>query len=248
MSKTALITWASSWIGQACAEHLAMEWYDLILLARRTEKLEAIKTELEWAYWTLVDCVTCDVTDYDLVDALAKDIKKPIHVLINSAWWAFGKWTFQESSREDMKWMIEVNILGLVKMAKAFTPHLIEAEWHLVNISSISWVMPYQWWHVYGWAKSFVNQFSNNLRIDFLGTNVRVTDIAPGKVNTEFSLVRFKGDKATADAEYVWFRELKAEDIARSVWFCVTQPPHVNIDYMLVNTTDWARPGFAIKK
>jgi len=161
MWKTALVTGASSWIGSACAEYLAMEGFDLILIARRQERLNEIQKDLYETYGTLVE------------------------------------------------------------------------------------EMAYPWGHAYGGTKAYVNQFSKNLRIDFLWTWVRVTDIAPGKVNTEFSTVRFKGDKKKADLEYVWYEELQAGDIASSVLHCVTSPPHVNIDYMMINSTDWARPGFA---
>ena len=218
MRKTALITWASSGIWQACAEYLAMEGFDLILLARRTQKLEDVKTALESIYDTLVTCITCDVTDYEAIDTIAKDIQQPIHVVINNAGLALGKSSFQDAERDELVMMVNVNILWLVKIAKSFMPHLIEGQGHLVNISSISGVMPYPWGHVYGGTKSFVNQFSNNLRIDLLWTKVRVTDIAPGKVNTEFSLVRFKGDQKTADSEYIGYQELQAENIAQAVW------------------------------
>jgi len=249
MRKTALITWASSGIGKATAELLAIEWFDLLLLARRINKLEEIKSDLESKYNIVVDIKQCDVTNFSEVEKIAKEISQPVHALINNAWLALGRASFQESSRDELESMVKVNIMWLTKIAHSFMPQLIEGKGHLVNISSISWHMPYPGGHVYGWTKSYVNQLSNNLRIDLLGTWVRITDIAPGKVNTEFSVVRFKGDQQIADNEYIWFRELKAEDIARSVSFCVTQPAHVNIDYMCINCTDRARPGFAdIKK
>lgn len=245
MRKKALITGASSWIWAATACWLAAAWYDVILLARRKERLEEVKDIITSSYDVNVAIHICDVTDYGRVEQLWKEITWWIDVLVNNAWLALGKSSFQDSERSDLEKMVDVNILGFLKVAQVFSKHLIKAQGHMINISSISWVMAYPWWHAYWGTKSFVNQFSQNLRIDFLWSWVRVTDIAPWKVHTEFSKVRFSWDEDKAKSEYVWYEELQAEDIASTIVYCTTVPKHVNIDYMLVNSTDWARPGFA---
>ena len=245
MKTHSLITGASSGIGKATAHSFAKLGRNLILLARRMEKLEALKKELESEYNIEILTYSVDVTDKKQVDDFFNQISDySIDIFLNNAGLALGKSSFQEADWEDYETMIETNIKGFTYMARKILPLLIKTKGHIINISSVSGIEAYPGGSVYCGTKAYVKMLSKGLRIDLMGTGVRVTDIAPGAVNTEFSTVRFHGNKQMADSVYKGFTPLIAQDIADCIEFAVTRPKHVNIEYLHVMPTDQAAVAY----
>lgn len=239
----ALITGASSGIGQATARQLAALGKNLILVARRLERLETLKTELEAQHGVTVKIYPLDVSDLKAVESFYNNLAEtPVDMLINNAGLSRGKEPFDQYDWNDWEEMIDINIKGFLKVAQLCIPKLRETKGHIVNLSSTAGLEAYEGGSVYGGTKSFVQMISKSLRIDLSGSGIRVTDIAPGAVNTEFSTARFHGDKAKADTVYEGFQELTADDIADNIVYCVTRPPHVNIEQLVVYPTAQASP------
>lgn len=239
----ALITGASSGIGQATAAQLAALGKNLIIVARRKERLETLKNKLEAAHSVQVKTFSLDVSDLKAVEDFYQQIANyKIDQLINNAGLSRGKDSFENYRWQDWEEMIDVNIKGFLKVAQLAIPFLKESQGHIVNLSSTAGLEAYEGGNVYGGTKSFVQMISKSLRIDLLGTGIRVTDIAPGAVNTEFSTIRFHGDKTKADAVYKGFTELTADDIADNIVYCLTRPLHVNIESLVVYPTAQASP------
>lgn len=233
-----LITGASAGIGKACAEALAKEGRNLILVSRGKEKLEQLKKDIQSKHEVEVFVYEVDVSDIAQVDRFFSQIKdKELNVLINNAGLARNRVPLDEYDWKDIEEMIGTNILGFTRVAQLCIPFLKKTKGHIVNISSIAGIEGFEGSNVYSGTKAYVKMLSKNLRIDLHGTGVRVTDIAPGAVETEFSITRYHGDKDKAKKVYEGFIPLKAEDIAASIVFALTQPPHVNIEYMLVMPT-----------
>ncbi len=233
-----LVTGASSGIGKACAELLAVEGRNLILVARRLEKLEAMKEELESTHG--IECLVfrVDLNDLGQVDDLFKKLEgRKIDALINNAGLALGKSDFEHYDWADFEEMIDVNIKAFTKVGQLVVPFLKETQGHIVNLSSIAGIEAYEGGSVYCGTKAFVKMISKALRIDLAGTGIRVTDIAPGLVNTGFSTVRFKGDVEKADAVYEGFTPLYAEDIAETIVFALSRPASVNLESILIMPT-----------
>lgn len=248
-SNYALITGASSGIGQATARQLAALGKNLVIVARRQERLADLKTELETEHHISVITYSLDVSDLKAVETFYHKVAKfKIDMLINNAGLSRGKESFEDYTWSDWEEMIEVNIKGFLKVAQLAIPFLKETQGHMVNLSSTAGLEAYEGGNVYGGTKSFVQMISKSLRIDLLGTGIRVTDIAPGAVNTEFSTVRFHGDKTKADNVYQGFEALTAADIADNIVYCVTRPPHVNIESLVVYPTAQASPRIFAKK
>lgn len=238
MSPYTLITGASSGIGLACAHALAKEGKNLILLARRAEKLAQIKTELESSHNISVLTYTVDVQDLAAVEEVFAQLQSyEIETLINNAGLAAGKETFENYDWADFEAMINTNIKGFLKVAQLTIPFLKKTQGHMVNISSVAGIEAYEGGSVYSASKAFVKMISKSLRIDLAGTGIRVTDIAPGAVNTEFSNVRFKGDGSKAEAVYKGYTPLTPQDIADCIMFSLSRPKSVNLEYMLVMPT-----------
>jgi len=245
----ALITGASSGIGQATAESLAALGKNLIIVARRKDRLENLHKDLTEKYGVEVKTYSLDVSDIKAVERFYQDIAElKIDMLINNAGLSRGKESFEDYDFNDWEEMIDVNIKGFLKVAQLAIPFLKATKGHMVNLSSTAGLEAYEGGSVYGGTKSFVQMISKSLRIDLVATGIRVTDIAPGAVNTEFSTVRFKGDKAKADNVYKGFTELTAADIADNIIYCVTRPPHVNIESLVVYPTAQASPRIFHKK
>lgn len=239
----ALITGASSGIGQACAEQLAALGKNLVIVARRKERLEKIKKDLEAAHSISVQTFALDVSDLSAIEDFYKEIQDfKIDMLINNAGLSRGKEAFDEYDFQDWEEMIDINIKGFLKIAQGAIPFLRKTRGHIVNLSSTAGLEAYEGGNVYGGTKSFVQMISKSLRIDLLGSGIRVTDIAPGAVNTEFSTVRFHGDKAKADKVYNGFQELSAADVADTIVYSLTRPAHVNIEQMVIYPTAQASP------
>lgn len=246
-SKIVLVTGATSGFGEACVRLCVAEGAKVIATGRRAERLAALKTQLPGIH-TLV----FDVRDQEAVQRAIATLPKEwatIDVLVNNAGLALGIEAFADKPSVDMEQMIDTNIKGLLYCTSAVLPGMIARNsGHIVNIGSVAGTYPYTGGNVYGATKAFVKQFSLNLRADLLGKNVRVTNIEPGMADTEFSLVRFGGDAAKADAVYQGVAALTAEDIAQAVLWCVSRPTHVNINRMEVMPTQQAFPGFAVHR
>lgn len=228
--KTILITGATAGIGKATAELLAQQGARLVLTGRRKTLLRALAESLGVPCHTLA----FDIRDREAMKA-ALDSLPPefasIDILINNAGLALGLEPADKADFSDWETMIETNILGLIAMTRHILPAMrARGVGHIVNLSSIAGTYPYAGGNVYGATKAFVTQFSLNLRMDLLGSPVRVTNIEPGMADTEFSDVRFKGDTTEAAKVYANVEPLHAHDIAEAIRWALTQPSHVNIN------------------
>jgi NADP-dependent 3-hydroxy acid dehydrogenase YdfG len=229
--RVALITGASSGIGKATATLLAQAGYVLILLARRENLLQALQSELA----TPCHIIACDINDHVALKTHLETLPeafRPIDVLINNAGLALGLNPAHETDWQDWQTMIQTNCLSLAYLTRQILPSMVENNrGHIINIGSIAGTYHYKGANVYGATKAFVEQFSINLRSDLLGTAVRVTNLEPGLLNqSEFSLVRFKGDANRAGQVYEGVNPLKAEDVAEAIRWILEQPAHVNIN------------------
>lgn len=246
MNKTVLITGASSGFGKASAEILSKAGYRLILIARRLEKLEKLKKELD----TDIYIAKVDVTDKDQVKDLFENLPneyKDIDFLINNAGLASTTELSQNVELEDWEKMIDTNIKGVTYFVHYALKNMVPRNTGMiVNISSVAAHAPYPGSHVYGASKAFVKQFSKNLRADLFGTGIRVTNIEPGAIETEFSVVRYKGDKDKAKAVYEGMRLPTAEDVANAIKWIMEQPIGVNIDSIEIMPIDQTYAGMKI--
>ena len=229
MSKTAMVTGATSGIGWATAEALAQEGFRLIICGRREERLQELSAKLNVP--TL--CLTFDVRDKSTVaeklGGLPEDWKQ-IDVLVNNAGNAHGLGKIHEGNVDDWDAMIDINVKGLLYVTKAVVPRMVaQGSGHVVNIGSIAGKEAYPGGNVYCGSKHAVDAINSGMRMDLNGTGVKVSQVCPGLVETEFSLVRFKGDEARAKTVYEGYEALRPEDIADLIRFIVTRPAHVNI-------------------
>lgn len=249
MGKTILITGASSGFGEACARKFDENGTRLILTARSGEKLESLKNELKQSD---VYIYAFDIRDYNAIDEFFTKLPEPfqeIDVLVNNAGLALGIEPAYEAKEEDWEAMIDTNIRGLVRMTKRVLPGMVARNrGHIINIGSTAGNWPYPGGNVYGGTKAFVQQFSRNLRADLLGKKVRVSNIEPGMAETNFSVVRFKGDKSRADKIYENTQPLIAEDIAEVVYFVNQLPEHVNINTLEMMSINQAWGPYAINR
>jgi 3-hydroxy acid dehydrogenase/malonic semialdehyde reductase len=234
MSKIALITGASSGIGWATAVLLAETGYDLIICGRRKDRLDELSQQLKVDTHQLL----FDVRDRGAVEEAMESLPerwRAIDVLVNNAGNAHGLGKIQEGSIEDWDAMIDINVKGLLYVTKSIVPGMVaRGSGHVVNIGSVAGKEVYPNGNVYCGSKHAVDAINNGMRMDLLGTGVKVSQICPGLVETEFSLVRFKGDEAKADSVYQGFDALQAKDIAEVIQFVVTRPAHVNIADTLI--------------
>ncbi|WP_110667229.1 SDR family NAD(P)-dependent oxidoreductase [Salinicola halophilus] len=251
MTNTVFITGATSGFGRAAARRFAEAGWSLVLTGRRQERLDAIAEEL--GEKARVHTIALDVRDdqavQQAVEALPADFAR-IHALINNAGLALAPQPAQKVELKDWHTMIDTNVTGLVNVTHALLPTLIEtgAGATIVNVGSIAGQWPYPGSHVYGASKAFVKQFSYNLRCDLQGTGVRVTDLAPGIAETEFTLVRTGGDQSASDALYRGTTALTAEDIAEQMFYIATLPAHINFNRLEVMPTRQAWSAFAIDR
>ena len=244
-NKLALITGATSGIGKACAFELAKMGANLILTGRRKEKLKEIKKELLEKYDIKINIFSLDVTDQkDVEKKLSHSlIKQNIDILINNAGLALGIEKIDEGILSNWENMIDTNIKGLLYVSRVIVPHMRENNsGHIVNIGSIAGIMNYPGGNVYSATKSAVHAISDSMNIDLMGTDIRVSNIAPGAVETEFSDVRFDGDKDKADAVYKGYTPLSAKDIADLIVYVLNAPKHVNIQQALIMPTAQRNP------
>lgn len=244
MNQIALISGATSGIGEATAHLLAKNNFNLILTGRRKEKLEEVKKEIEKDTGIEVITLNFDIRilneTKNAINSLSPKWKN-IDILINNAGLAVGFNKLQEGEVDDWERMIDTNLKGLLYLTRSISPLMIKrGKGHIVNISSIAGKETYPFGNVYCATKHAVQSLTKAMRIDMLEHGIKVSSISPGAVNTEFSLVRFKGDEEKAKQVYKGFTPLFAQDIAETILFIVTRPKHVNIDDMLVMPTDQA--------
>ncbi len=253
-NKTVLVTGATSGFGLACARQCIQNHAKVIISGRREDRLNDIAKELGPQAYPL----TLDVRDNAAVVKAIASLPaafSAIDVLVNNAGLALGLSSFEQQPLENLEQMVDTNIKGLMYCTHAVLPQMIARQangdkvgGHIVNIGSVAGNYPYASGNAYGGTKAFVAQFSLNLRADLLGKNIRVTNIEPGMAETEFSLVRFKGDSAKAGVVYDGVEALTADDIADAILWCITRPAHVNVNRMEVMPTQQAFAGFAVHR
>jgi len=246
MTKTILITGATAGIGAAAARRFAAGGWRVIATGRRGERLRALADELGDACLPL----ELDIRDGEAAAQLAA-LSPPwgdIDLLLNNAGLASPMAPLQDAEQPPLDNVIATNITGLVALTRALLPRLIERRGAVINLSSVAATYPYRGGAVYGASKAFVRQFSLDLRCDLAGTGVRVTSIEPGMAETEFTLVRTGGDQAASDQLYANMEPMTAEDLAETIWWIATLPPHLNINTIELMPTSQSFAGFTVTR
>jgi len=250
MSKIILITGASSGFGKATATKFAAGGWNVIITGRRKEKLEVLAKALEANYGIKTLCLNFDVQDkkaiFDNLQNLPTEWQA-INILVNNAGLALGRDSFENANLEDWETMIDTNVKGLLYASKAVLPMLIKEKGHIINIGSTAGKEVYKDGNVYCASKHAVDAISKAQRIDLLPYQIKVTAIHPGAADTEFSVVRFKGDAEKASAVYTGYTPLKAEDIADTVWYVANTPAHVCINDLVITCTAQANSMYLQK-
>ncbi len=238
MAKITLITGATSGIGEACAHLFAQQGYNLILLGRRENLLEKLAHHLADKYAIEVKKIQADVRDKENINYVLETLQpqwKNVDVLINNAGLSQGLDPIDKGNTDDWDTMIDTNIKGLLYVSKVVSGWMVEhKKGHIINIGSIAGKEVYPNGNVYCATKHAVDALNKAMRIDLLPYGIRVTAIHPGMVETEFSIVRFKGDEARAKKVYDGFEPLVAQDIADAIWFAVSRSAHVNVNDMVI--------------
>ncbi len=252
MDKYIIITGATSGIGKATAIQLAEKGNHLILTGRRKERLDQIKLDLE-KFPIKVITLAFDVRDFEACQhafsSLDEQVRHNIYGLINNAGLAVGRDTIDVGELEDWNRMIDTNVKGLLHVSKLIIPYLkTNLEGHIINIASIAGKEVYPSGNVYCASKAAVDSLSKAMRIDLLPYQIKVTNIAPGAIETEFSIVRFKGNEATAKSVYEGFHPLLPEDIAQTIEYVLGLPAHVNINDLTIMPTAQATGTIFHKK
>ena len=241
MNRIAFITGATAGIGEACAVKFASNGYDLVLTGRREERLQKLSDRLQKEHGIRCQTLCFDVRDRSAVEAAWNSLSeewKQVDLLLNNAGLALDKSPIQDNDPDDWDVMIDTNVKGLLYMSRMIMPVMIaRKQGHIINLGSIAGREVYAGGSVYCASKFAVEAISRSMRIDLLQHKIRVTSISPGLVETEFSVVRFKGDQAKADAVYTDYEPLVAVDIAESVYWAASQPPHVCINDILLTCT-----------
>lgn len=240
MNKIALVTGASSGIGWATAEALSSVGYDLIICGRRPERLTALAAKLKSKSHQLIFDVRDRKTVSEALNSLPIEWQN-IEVLVNNAGNAHGQSPIQNGDIDDWDAMIDINVKGLLYVTKAIIPGMVKrAKGHVINIGSIAGKEAYPNGNVYCASKHAVDAINNGMRLDLNGTGVKVSQVCPGLVETEFSMVRYKGDEDKSKTVYQGFDALKAADIADVIQFIVTRPKHVNLSDVIVFPSEQA--------
>jgi NADP-dependent 3-hydroxy acid dehydrogenase YdfG len=251
MKKTIIITGATAGFGRATAVKFAKNGYNIIITGRRKERLSELEKELA-PLNVKVLALNFDVRKKNEVESVLMNLPKKwknIDILVNNAGLASGLSHINDGDTDDWDRMIDTNVKGLLYVTRAVVPLMVARKTgHIFNISSIAGKDVYENGNVYCASKSAVDTLSKAMRIDLLKHSIKVTNIAPGMAETEFSLVRFKGDKEKADEVYKGVDALSAEDVADVIFFCATLPEHVCINYLSITPTQQAGVGQIFKK
>ena len=245
--RTALITGATAGFGRAAVRRFVAAGWQVIATGRRADRLDALRAELGNAVHT----ACFDIRDEDAMRAALDSLPerfRGIDVLVNNAGLAQGTKPAQDALLSDWRTMIDTNVTALVTLTHALLPTLIERKGAIINISSVAGVYPYFGGNAYGGSKAFVSQFSLGLRCDLHGTGVRVTTIEPGMAETEFTVVRTHGDQAASDKLYAGANPMTSEDIAESIFWVATLPPHLNINRLEIMPTSQSFAGFQVAR
>ncbi len=239
--KLALVTGASSGIGEACARRFAAEGGDVALWARREDRLSRLGEDLAREHGVAVHLSTVDVRDRTAVERAATellDVAGPPHIVVNNAGLASGLDPVQEGDYEDWDRMIDTNVKGLLHVTRTLLPAMIGAQrGHIINIGSTAGYMVYPKGNVYNATKYAVTALTEGMNLDLAGTPLRVSSIDPGFVETEFSVVRFHGDRERATGVYRGFQPLTADDVADAVCYAANLPPHANVLHLVLQPT-----------
>ncbi len=247
MTRTVFITGATAGFGAAAARRFAGAGWRVVGTGRRRERLDALSAELGDAFLPL----ELDMRDRSALEAVTEGLPdrfRGVDLLINNAGLAPPMEPLQEARLEPALVSIETNVVGLVVLTRKLLPTLIERKGAIINISSVAATYPYRGGAVYGGTKAFVSQFSLDLRSDLHGTGVRVTSIEPGMAETEFTLVRTGGDQVASDALYRGANPMTAEDIAETLFWIATLPPHLNINVLELMPVSQSFAGFQVAR
>ncbi len=249
MSKTVFITGGTSGIGKACAEKFAENNYNIIITGRRNELLETVKKDIEDKYRVNVKTLCFDVRNkedvFNAVAGLGNEIS--VDVLINNAGLALGRDAFDDADITDWETMMSTNVNGLLYASRALIPHIKKSKGHIINLGSVAGKEVYENGNVYCASKFAVNAISQAMRIDLLKYNIKVTSINPGAVETEFSIVRFKGDEEKADAAYKNYIPLTANNVADTIFYCASLPAHVCVNDLTITCLQQATSSIFYK-
>lgn len=253
MKKTVLITGATSGIGEATARAYAAAGDKLIITGRRGDRLQALKAELKATYGAEVCVAAFDVREQAMCEAAIEALPekfRQIDVLVNNAGLAAGLEHVNDGNPDDWNAMIDTNIKGLLYISRVVANLMVEngIRGHIVNIGSIAGTQVYENGNVYCATKHAVHALSQGMRIDFLRQGIRVTEIRPGMVETEFSIVRFHGDKQRADGVYAGLQPLTGKDVAEAVVWATSQPDHVHINEIVLTPTAQADSFYNVRK
>ena len=245
--KTAFITGATAGIGAAAARRFVAEGWQVVGTGRRSDRLDELKTEFGDRFLGIVSDMR-DVEDLQrVVDQLPEEFAG-IDLLLNNAGLAPPMNDLQDAEQAPLSNVIDTNVQGLVALTRALLPRLIERKGAVINLSSVAATYPYRGGALYAGTKAFVRQFSLGLRCDLQGTGVRVTSIEPGMVETEFTLVRTGGNQAASDALYANMNPMTAEDIASTIWWVASLPPHLNINALELMPVSQSWAGFSVSR
>ena len=247
MTRTALITGATAGFGRAAARKFVAAGWQVIATGRRADRLDVLRAELGDALHPTCFDIRDEAAMRAALDALPERFRG-IDLLLNNAGLAQGTKPAQQALLSDWKTMIDTNVTALVTLTHALLPALIERKGAIINISSIAGVYPYTGGNAYGGSKAFVSQFSLGLRSDLHGTGVRVTSIEPGMAETEFTVIRTHGDQAASDALYSGANPMTAEDIADTIFWIASLPPHLNINRIELMPTSQSFAGFQVHR
>lgn len=247
-----LITGATAGFGEACARKFAANGYDLIITGRRQERLAGLQQDLEKTYGIKVLPLAFDVQDEKAVSGTLGQIPeswKAVDILINNAGLALGLSTIDEGNLSDWDTMIDTNVKGLLYVSRVVIPWLkARKKGHIINLGSTAAKTVYAKGNVYCATKAAVDAISQGMRIDLLPYSIKVTAIHPGAAETEFSVVRFKGDASKADDVYKGFTPLQATDVADTIYYCASLPPHVCINDLVITCTQQANAIYTYKE
>jgi len=252
MEKIVVITGATSGIGEACAIKYAEAGYNLVITGRRAERLHKLSNELANRFNVKVLPLVFDVQNKNEVDQYLGNLPaawQQVDILINNAGLALGRDLFEEADMNDWETMLNTNVHGLLYVSRAILPYMIaQKKGHIVNMGSVAGKEVYERGNAYCASKYAVDAIGKAMRIDLLRHNIRVTNINPGAVETEFSEVRFKGDKEKAAATYAGLKPLTGADIADTIFYCTQLPPHVCINDLVITCTQQAGTYYFYKQ